>query len=108
MESWLVERERHLGDDWKSAGSVAAVEQHIVGYDDFLTTLQAQADKFEGLEKLTLIEKAFSNQRAKEESRKKQEDEKKEKNRKEQIRTVEKQKILQVCRYQVNFHSYRL
>jgi hypothetical protein len=38
----------------------------ISGYNDFLTTLEAQSDKFEALKKLTLLEIAFANQRNRE------------------------------------------
>lgn len=60
-----------------------------------MTTLQAQEDRFSTLQRLTLIEQACSSERAKDQQRRKAEEERREKQRKEQIKTVEKDRILQ-------------
>uniref|UniRef100_A0A914XIB6 Spectrin alpha chain n=1 Tax=Plectus sambesii TaxID=2011161 RepID=A0A914XIB6_9BILA len=97
LEAWLLEREGLLGDDWRQAESVEAVDDLIRQFDDFLTTLHAQGEKFESLKKLTLLEQAFSNLRQKETERFRQDDDtRRERSKtKDQIKTVEKHKILQ-------------
>lgn len=95
LDSWLVEREMYLNDDWRRADTVAHVDDLIRKYDDFLTALNAQQPKFEALKNLTLLEMAYGNQLEREEERRKLEDQRREKNRKDQIKTLEKQKILQ-------------
>jgi hypothetical protein len=42
---------------------VDAVDDIIRQYDDFMTTLDAQSDKFDALKKLTLLEQACQAQR---------------------------------------------
>lgn len=95
LESWLVEREAWLGDDWKAVDSVPNLEDLIRHYDDFLVTLHAQGDKFEGLKKLTLLEQAWASQTEKEAERRKAEETKKAEKRKDTIVTLERGKILE-------------
>ncbi|KFD52473.1 hypothetical protein M513_06670 [Trichuris suis] len=95
LEVWLSEREALLEDDWRRVESVSAVEEKIRQYDDFLTTLSAQDDKFEALKKLTLLEQAFKNQIKREDDMRRQEEVTREKMRKDKIKTLEKHKILQ-------------
>jgi hypothetical protein len=87
LEAWLLEREGILGDDWRQADSVEVVDDLIRQFDDFLTTLHAQGDKFESLKKLTLIEQAFSNLRHKETDRFRQDDEQKREKQKTKVRS---------------------
>uniref|UniRef100_A0A183UJC9 PH_9 domain-containing protein n=1 Tax=Toxocara canis TaxID=6265 RepID=A0A183UJC9_TOXCA len=63
-------------------------------FDDFLVTLEAQGEKFEALKRLTLLERAYSNQRKTEAERIRAEEEKNEP-KKETIKTFEKQNKLQ-------------
>uniref|UniRef100_A0A5S6R1A2 Spectrin beta chain n=1 Tax=Trichuris muris TaxID=70415 RepID=A0A5S6R1A2_TRIMR len=95
LEVWLSEREVLLEDDWRRVESVSAVEEKIRQFDDFLTTLSAQDDKFEALKKLTLLEQAFKNQIKREDDLRRQEEVTREKMRKDKIKTLEKHKILQ-------------
>ncbi|CDW52048.1 protein sma d; protein sma c; protein sma b [Trichuris trichiura] len=100
LEVWLGEREALLEDDWRRVESVSAVEEKIRQFDDFMTTLSAQDDKFEALKKLTLLEQAFKNQIKREDDMRRQEEVTREKMRKDKIKTLEKHKILQVAHFQ--------
>ncbi|KAK6758912.1 hypothetical protein RB195_016254 [Necator americanus] len=92
LEQWLLERERLLGDDWRHVDTVENAESQLRDFDDFLITLDAQADRCEMVKRLTLIEQSFSRLRKKEIERTRiaEEDQK----RRDTIKVVEKGQIL--------------
>lgn len=92
LESWLLEKERVLGDDYKMIDSVDAADAHLRQFDDFLVTLEALDDKCELVKKLTLIEKNFSELRKKEVDRVNVAQE--ESRRRDTIKILEKKDIL--------------
>lgn len=51
-----------LGDDWRHIDSVATADERLRDFDDFLVTVDAQGERCEGVKRMTLLEKNFSNQ----------------------------------------------
>ncbi|VDL75035.1 unnamed protein product [Nippostrongylus brasiliensis] len=92
LEQWLLERERLLGDDWRHVESVENAEAHLRDFDDFLVTLDAQADRCDMVKRLTLIEQSFSKLRRKEVERSRIAEE--DQRRRDTIKVVEKGQIL--------------
>ncbi|ETN74189.1 hypothetical protein NECAME_13133 [Necator americanus] len=80
------------GDDWRHVDTVENAESQLRDFDDFLVTLDAQADRCEMVKRLTLIEQSFSRLRKKEIERTRiaEEDQK----RRDTIKVVEKGQIL--------------
>ncbi|GMS78986.1 hypothetical protein PENTCL1PPCAC_1161 [Pristionchus entomophagus] len=74
LESWMIERESMLGEDWRLIESVDEAETKLREFDDFLVTLDAQGEKRELVKRLTLIETKFANIKKKEVERIKVED----------------------------------
>uniref|UniRef100_F1KPH2 Spectrin beta chain n=1 Tax=Ascaris suum TaxID=6253 RepID=F1KPH2_ASCSU len=94
LDSWLNEKEELLSEEWRKVDSVDDADNRIRNFDDFLVTLEAQGEKFEGLKRLTLLERAYSMQRKTESERIRAEEERNEP-KKENIKTFEKQNKLQ-------------
>ncbi|VIO98093.1 probable spectrin beta chain, putative [Brugia malayi] len=93
-DAWLTEKEDMLKEDWRKVEDVDDADNKIRNFDDFLITLEAQGEKFDSLKRLTLLEKAYSQQRKKECERIRAEKGKNE-SQKDSIKTFEKQNKLQ-------------
>uniref|UniRef100_A0A0N4T6E9 PH domain-containing protein n=1 Tax=Brugia pahangi TaxID=6280 RepID=A0A0N4T6E9_BRUPA len=93
-DAWLTEKEDMLKEDWRKVEDVDDADNKIRNFDDFLITLEAQGEKFDSLKRLTLLEKAYSQQRKKESERIRAEKGKNE-SRNDSIKTFEKQNKLQ-------------
>ncbi|KRX45016.1 Spectrin beta chain, non-erythrocytic 5 [Trichinella murrelli] len=95
LEAWLNDRQLYLKEDWDGIKSAREVEESIRQYDDFLTTLSAQEEKFDALKKLTLLEQAMECQSMREAQVQRQVELSREKQRKQKVKTLEKHRILQ-------------
>ncbi|KRX16495.1 Spectrin beta chain, erythrocytic, partial [Trichinella nelsoni] len=95
LEAWLNDRQLYLKEDWDGIKSAREVEESIRQYDDFLTTLSAQEEKFDALKKLTLLEQAMECQSVREAQVQRQVELSREKQRKQKVKTLEKHRILQ-------------
>uniref|UniRef100_A0A915JNC1 Uncharacterized protein n=1 Tax=Romanomermis culicivorax TaxID=13658 RepID=A0A915JNC1_ROMCU len=98
LESFLQENESRIVDesDWSNLDdNILNIERKLVEHNDFITLLEGQKNRVDNVKRLTMLEKVFGSQLDRENSRKMSENVLKEKLRKEQIRTLEKQKVLQ-------------
>uniref|UniRef100_A0A1I7ZAM9 PH domain-containing protein n=1 Tax=Steinernema glaseri TaxID=37863 RepID=A0A1I7ZAM9_9BILA len=96
LERWLTDRENMLVENWNCIDNVETAEDHLRNFDDFLVTLEAQSDKFQALQRLTLIEKSFAEIRERESQILSLSISQPESRRETQtIKTLEKKKLLQ-------------
>ncbi|XP_052120778.1 spectrin beta chain, non-erythrocytic 1 isoform X4 [Frankliniella occidentalis] len=92
LENWLQSREATLHDP-KLGESILQVEELIRKHEDFEKTIEAQEEKFNALNRVTLLEEAFRKQQQAEEAARLAERERVEKERVEARKRKEVQRI---------------
>ncbi|XP_073969406.1 spectrin beta chain, non-erythrocytic 5 kst isoform X2 [Rhodnius prolixus] len=92
LENWITSREPILHDE-KLGDSIPQVEELIRRHEDFEKTIEAHADKFNSLRRITMLEQAFLKQREAEASARQAERERVERERFEARKRKEIQRI---------------
>lgn len=106
LESWIVSREVQLKDT-ELGESIPQVEDLIRKHEDFEKTVAAQEEKFQALNRVTMLEQLFAKQKEEEEAAKRAEKERIEKERVEAMKQREVQRITEERRRNEKQHDSR-
>ncbi|XP_066903176.1 spectrin beta chain, erythrocytic isoform X2 [Halyomorpha halys] len=94
LENWIISREPVLHDE-KLGESISQVEELIRRHEDFEKTIEAHAEKFSAIKRITLLEQAFLKQQEAEASARQAEIERIERERSEARKRREVQRMTQ-------------